>query len=45
VTQVTNYLAWSRRQLRERVLEVLRAQCGSEAEFRSEVQQVFGVDA
>lgn len=45
VTQVTNYLAWSRRQLRERVLEALRAQCGSEEEFRSEAQQVFGVGA
>ncbi|MBC7895780.1 MAG: sigma-70 family RNA polymerase sigma factor [Cytophagaceae bacterium] len=43
VTQVTNYLAWARRRLRAHVLEVLRAQCGSDAEYRDEARALLGV--
>jgi hypothetical protein len=43
VTQVTNYLAWARRRLRAHVLDVLRAQCGSEDEFREEARALLGV--
>lgn len=45
VTQVTNYLAWTRRRLRQLVLDQLRAQCRTDDEFREEAQRVFGVDA
>jgi RNA polymerase sigma-70 factor (ECF subfamily) len=45
VTQVTNYLAWSRRRLRVLVLERLRAQCRDEEEFREEARLVLGVEA
>jgi len=44
VTQVTNYLAWARRQLRERVLETLRAHSGSDREFREDAKHYLGVD-
>ncbi len=44
VTQVTNYLAWARRQLRERVLETLRSHSGSEEEFRDDARHYFGVN-
>lgn len=44
VTQVTNHLAWARRQLRERILETLRAHSGSEREFRDDAKHYFGVD-
>jgi DNA-directed RNA polymerase specialized sigma24 family protein len=43
VTQVTNYLAWARRRFRVLVLEELRAQCGSDEEYRAESQSLFGV--
>jgi RNA polymerase sigma factor (sigma-70 family) len=43
-TQVTNYLAAARRELRRLVLDKLRAQCGTEAEFRSEARHVLGID-
>jgi len=43
VTQVTNYLAWVRRQFRGRVLDALRASTGSEEEFRLEAARLFGV--
>ena len=42
VTQVTNHLAWSRRELRRLVLERLRVVCGSDAEFRDEARELFG---
>lgn len=43
VTQVTNYLAWSRRRFRALVLDRLRAECRSDEEFRQEARLVFGV--
>jgi len=43
VTQVTNHLAWARRELRRLVLERLRALSGSDAEFRAEAEDLFGV--
>lgn len=42
VTQVTNHLAWARRQLRALVLERLRMLSGSDAEFRDEAGALFG---
>lgn len=44
VTQVTNHLAWARREFRRLVLERLRLLCGSEAEYRAEARELFGVD-
>jgi len=44
VTQVTNHLAWARREFRRHVLEHLRAISGSEAEFRAEARDLLGVD-
>lgn len=44
VTQVTNHLAWARREFRRLVLEQLRQLCGSDAEFRAEARELFGVD-
>lgn len=44
VTQVTNHLAWARRELRALALERLRELTGSEAEFRAEARLLFGVD-
>ena len=45
VTQVTNHLAWARRQFREAVLEALRDATASEEEFRAEARLLLGVDA
>ena len=45
VTQVTNHLAWARREFRRLVLERLRLLCGSDAEFRAEARELFGVEA
>jgi len=45
VTQVTNHLAWARREFRRLALAALAAQCGSDDEFRAEARDVFGVDA
>ena len=42
-TQVTNHLAWARRELRRLVLDRLRVLTGCEAEFREEAQSLFGV--
>ncbi len=42
VTQITNHLAWSRRELRHLVLERLRVVSGSDAEFRDEARELFG---
>ncbi len=44
VTQVTNHLAWARREFRRLVLERLRELSGSEAEFRAEARSLLGVD-
>jgi RNA polymerase sigma factor (sigma-70 family) len=43
-TQVTNYLARVRRSFREHALESLRGLCGSEAEFRREARDLFGME-
>jgi RNA polymerase sigma factor (sigma-70 family) len=44
VTQVTNYLAFVRRQLRRIVLEQLRSLCASEEEMRVEARDILGTD-
>jgi RNA polymerase sigma factor (sigma-70 family) len=44
VTQVTNHLAAARRLLRERLLEQLREQSGTDAEYRAEARELLGVD-
>ncbi len=44
VTDVTNYLAFARREFRRCVLAQLREMTGSEAEFRREAQSLLGVD-
>jgi len=41
VTDVTNALAWARREFRKLVLERLRKICGSDEEFRRETRAVF----
>ncbi|HXJ06504.1 MAG TPA: hypothetical protein VNH65_15475 [Candidatus Acidoferrum sp.] len=45
VTDVTNALAWARREFRSSALERLREICGSEEEFQREARAVFGWDA
>jgi RNA polymerase sigma-70 factor (ECF subfamily) len=45
VTDVTNYLAFARREFRRCVLEQLRQMTGSEEEFSREAQAILGVDA
>ncbi|HEX6104358.1 MAG TPA: sigma factor [Gemmatimonadales bacterium] len=42
VSQVTNHLAWARRELRRLVLERLALLCGSDAELREEARTLFG---
>ncbi len=44
VTQVTNELAWARREFRRIVLETLREVSGSDAEYRAEARALLGVD-
>jgi RNA polymerase sigma factor (sigma-70 family) len=44
VTQVTNHLAWARREFRKAALAVLQAHCGSEEEYRAESRDLFGVE-
>lgn len=44
VTQVTNHLAWARREFRRLVLGRLRQLSGSESEFRAEARELFGID-
>ena len=44
-TQVTNYLAFARRELRRLILERLRALCATDDEFRLEARELLGVDA
>ena len=43
-TQVTNHLAWARREFRRLVLEALEEATGSEEEFRTEARQILGID-
>jgi RNA polymerase sigma factor (sigma-70 family) len=45
ITDVTNYLAFARREFRRCVLDQLREMTGSEEEFRREAQSLLGVDA
>ena len=45
VTDVTNALAWARREFRRIALERLREICGSDGEFQREARAVFGSDA
>ena len=44
VTQVTNHLAWARREFRRLILERLRELSASDAEFRSEARELLGVE-
>jgi RNA polymerase sigma factor (sigma-70 family) len=44
VTQVTNHLAWARREMRRIVLEHLHAMTGTDAEYREEALELFGVE-
>jgi hypothetical protein len=43
-TDVTNYLAFARREFRRCVLEQLREMTASDEEFRREAQSLLGVD-
>lgn len=43
-TQVTNHLAWARRELRAIVLELLAELCGSEAEVAAEARDLLGAE-
>lgn len=45
VTQVTNYLAFARRELRRLVLERLSTVCATDEELRQEARELLGVDA
>ena len=45
VTDVTNALAWARREFRRGALDRLREICGSEEEFQREARTVFGWEA
>ena len=45
LTDVTNALAWARREFRKIALERLRELCGSEEEFHREARAAFGWDA
>lgn len=45
VTDVTNYLAFARREFRRCALDQLREMTGGEEEFRREAQALLGVDA
>jgi RNA polymerase sigma factor (sigma-70 family) len=44
-TQVTNYLAYTRRELRRAVLDRLRRLCGTEEEFRLEARDLLGIES
>jgi RNA polymerase sigma factor (sigma-70 family) len=45
VSEITNVLAWARREFRRLALERLREICGSDDEFRRETRATFGWDA
>lgn len=44
VTDVTNWLAYARREFRRTALELLRELCHDDAEFATEAKAVFGID-
>ncbi|HEX6200793.1 MAG TPA: sigma-70 family RNA polymerase sigma factor, partial [Thermoanaerobaculia bacterium] len=44
-TQVTNHLAWARRELRKIVLELLEELCGSDEEVAAEARDLVGAGA
>jgi hypothetical protein len=44
VTDVTNYLAFARREFRRSVLDQLREMTGSNEEFQREAQALLGVE-
>jgi RNA polymerase sigma factor (sigma-70 family) len=44
VTQVTNWLHWTRRELRRLVLARLESLCATDEEFRAEAKALLGVD-
>jgi RNA polymerase sigma factor (sigma-70 family) len=44
VTQVTNYLAFARREFRRHALDRLAQLCGSDAEYRAEAHELFGIN-
>jgi RNA polymerase sigma factor (sigma-70 family) len=44
VTQVTNFLAWARREFRGQVLARLRETAGSDDEYRADVRELLGLD-
>lgn len=44
VSDVTNYLAFGRREFRRTALEKLREMCAGEEEFRREARSLFGVE-
>ena len=44
VTQVTNHLAYARREFRRIVLQRLRTLCATEEEFREEARELLGTD-
>jgi RNA polymerase sigma-70 factor (ECF subfamily) len=44
VTQVTNYLAATRRRFRERALAHLRALSGTDQEFQADARDLFGIE-
>ena len=41
-TQVTNYLAWARREFRRHVLDAVRALAGNDDEFREDARDLLG---
>jgi hypothetical protein len=45
VSDVTNALAWARREFRKIALDRLRELCGSENEFQREARAAFGWDS
>lgn len=44
-TQVTNYLAWARREYRTHVLDALRSLAGNDDEFREDARDLLGARA
>jgi DNA-directed RNA polymerase specialized sigma24 family protein len=45
ITQVTNHLAWARREFRRLAMEALASQCGSDEEWKAEARDLFGAQA
>jgi DNA-directed RNA polymerase specialized sigma24 family protein len=42
ITQVTNYLSWSRKRFRQHVLDTVRSLTGSDQEYRDELRTLLG---